>query len=411
MVQTKVVEFEPVSGVETADSSGPPELNVGAIHSIRVHPSTINALIVAPDGRTAYSGGDEGSVVRTRLSEKVHGQVELQTVLTGTKPVLALALSGSLLAVAQTSSVTVFDLERQQETHRLTRVKGRITALAWDPRGELIALGMANGDVYVWSLEKGFFKPAGKNSLEALEHYIGGTSAIVGIAFHPSAGAFFVAERAGSISMWRLLRTEREMGLRDQFAVNDQVADLTERKRFADINSAVEDMWLAPDGKLLFVSGGDGKLYSWKVRGLVPQESLAFGSQPLLGVTGVSVLGGEPELIVAASQDQRLKFICRTSESGRLSEAVRKIRQAPTKLTVFAQSGVLKIPAGRLRSGVRSSVIWGAEKSENLLVFDSSLLFSPFTRDDSSVLAVEDRRTGASKSTECQVLSQNEDAR
>ena len=111
---------------------------------------------------------------RRRSATKPKHEVWTKILLRGSKPVLALDLSPSenFLALVQSSVLSVYDLDRDQVVNVLTKVNGRITAVAWDPREELIALGLADGTVYIWHFRGGRF--AGKDHDRALEKYSAG---------------------------------------------------------------------------------------------------------------------------------------------------------------------------------------------------------------------------------------------
>lgn len=355
--------------------------------SLPAHKGGINALVVAADGLSVFSGGDDGQVIRTTVGSHPNSRKTAvqETVLEGTKPILALALShdGKKLAVAQTSLVTVFDMEAMEMLYKLTVIKGRTTAMAFDPRGELLALGYANGDIYIWSLQQGFFSGQGKDSRSAVEHYIGGVSPIVSIAFHPVGRVFFTAEQEGVISMWRLLRTEEEMGLRDEFAVSDQALEKTDRRGIANLGSPVGDMWLRPDGEFLFVVAGSGQVHFWKIRGLVKQPLVQLPSEQLFSVTGWTDDSRKDspltEVIAVSGRSQVVRFYCIRRDDPKAEETPQEHLLKSLKLDKgieeFAEIGLFTKPINRLRSVNNSGIMWASEKSENLLILDTDLAF------------------------------------
>ncbi len=168
------------------------------------------------EGNTAYIGGSDGSVYVASLAKAARNirPMNLAKLMQSKRPILAIALSPSerFVAVAQFSAVIIIDLQTKQIAHTMTQVGGRILSLAWDPREELLLLGRASGETFGWRLAGS--SAAGRDSLNALEQYgNAGGSPIVRLAFHPSGRAFVSAEQDGRISLWRLLRTEKELGL------------------------------------------------------------------------------------------------------------------------------------------------------------------------------------------------------
>lgn len=405
---TQEINLQPASGVKTdqadVQTADKNQLPAESFQTFPVHRGGISSLAVTPDGFGAYTGSDDGTVTLSRVdpaAAAVPGgakSVTTEVVFEETKPVLALGLSpdGTRLAVAQTSSIIIFDTKTREPVHTLTLIKGRITALSWDPRGELVAFGMATGDVYVWSLQQGFFEPQGEDSLDAVEHYVGGVSSIVSIVFHPSGRALFVGEEAGVVSLWRLLRTESEMGLRDKFNLDDQKLEATSRQRFASLASPIQDIWLSPEGRMLYVAASDGGVYAWKVRGLINFRKNPVSKDELLSITGAEI-GAEvsgkkadrvyADLVVISGRDQKLQFFCRARDR---DEAVGAAPPAfyddDSDLTFVGSSVLFPRPLAKVRLSGASGLIWATEKSTNVYLFDAKVLFRSLG--DSRKLAV-----------------------
>lgn len=418
----RAVEQDPLmTGVVGSDEGGSPPLLSPDVqgHEIfrySIHAGPVNALVLSQDGRTVFSGGDDGKVFICTLHDRVFGEhsnkgsgasagrspfVQRDQLLESDRPILALALSSNerYLAVSQFSHVLVVDLSTRQVAFELSRVKGRIVALEWDPLGELLALGLASGDVFVWRISKG--SAAGEDSLEAVEEYPGGVSAVTRIVFHPAGRSFFVAEKEGKINLWRLLRTEEKMGLRDRFAAEDREQEGSERLHVADLPTRIEDLWIDQGGAMLFAAAGDGNVYRWKVRGLVLDGSFQAGKGAVVGMTGLNVAvpaskkkrgaqtdGSIAEMLVTVSRDQRIKWWCRSfgAESSLSSDGIDKIEGLGSVLqTELLTDSPTTVRTARLLesvSGLNSvpSLLWAAEKTGNLLAFDPRLLFRSLQR-------------------------------
>ena len=350
-------------------SEKPDTVNVGEVSLItldqltrfKVHSAPINALVVTDNGQDVYTGSDDGSVVRTRMRPDGKGS-SAETIFSGPRPVLALALSpnGKQLAIARFSVVFVLDLATHEVVSTQTTLEGRITALSWDPRGEYLAIGRSNGDVYLWSIGN-----SDSVSADRLESYRGSSTPIESIMFHPAGGVIFVAERGGKITVWRLIRTERESGMRDDAALIDR--DLAGKKKVIldVIKARVEDIWLNQDGTRLFAAAADGQLYRVKVRGLLQQTSLLVSNVNLSGVSGagpgvVEKLTGDRsiDLLAASGREARLQFWCANGESK----------------AAIASSALLREPLSKIRLAANAPVLWGVQKTGNLMRFDLSAL-------------------------------------
>ncbi len=344
-----------------------------------LHNGEINALVASADGFGAYSAGDDGRVLYSRLADD-KSQLTVKVVFEAKRPILALALSPDeqLLAIAQTSKLVIINLKTAEIVHSLTRVRGRVSALEWDPRGQLLAIGMAGGDVFVWSLKAGVFFAGGRDSFDDLERYIGGESPVVKIAFHPSARAFFVAEEAGVLSLWRLLRTEKEMGLRDDFAVIDQSTDLEKRRTFAKLPSAIGGMWMNAEGSYLYVAAEDGNIYSWKVRGLVAVPPVNFGKEGLLNISGFK-LEDRIDALAFSSRSQRIKIARNLLPPQR--EPATNSTNPTVYLENFWETELMKTNTKLLAAG-EGSLLWGAEPNNTIYYMDNIKLNNSNTNND-----------------------------
>ncbi|MFN8390641.1 MAG: hypothetical protein U0136_10155 [Bdellovibrionota bacterium] len=395
------------------------------------HQGEINAFEITKDGSRAFTGGSDGSVVSSTIikpdSENKqatkgarHGILEVKTLLTGKKPVSALALSPDerYLAVAKFSAVFVFDLQEQKILYRMSRVSGSFPSLAWDPRGELLLFGRTSGEVFAWHVFAG--RAAGRDNLESIEQYgDAGGSPIVRILFHPSGRAFVAVERNGGLTLWRLLRTEEELGLRDRYAEDDQGNTGKEKSPLGSVTGLVEDAWLDPRAEQIYVSSIDGNINQFRLRGLVRGPEIEVGADSVTNIEGIDVkntAGAITPFLVTSGRGQKLKFYCRpktfnddssepetrrvpviTSKTanspadndpqiidGRIvvpEEALPKPpepkkNKAETEGFFVAESEPLKEPVSFMRSGSSSAVLWAAQKKGNLLVFDARPLLS-----------------------------------
>lgn len=438
---------EVISGQPPDDTSANSDISISKFSTYRAHSGEIFALVVSKDGKSAVSGGADGKVVLTsfgtkRGADNAGGGMTIysELLLQGPKPVLSLALSPDerLLAISQPHLISIFDLRKREFVYKLSQIKGRALSMAWDPLGEFLALGLANGDIYVWNIKR--TPAAGKDTMDAIEEYTGGLSPIVGLAFHPSARAFFSVEADGTVALWRLLRAEYEIGLRDRYSLVDEKQIASTPKSFARVKTRVKDVWLKPDGQALFVAAASGSVYRWKVRGLALRNSIPTGGDVVSSLAGMSIEGDRDPgqevrrvpVLATAGRGQRLQFWCSTANFGEgkildpgvdvlASEmpvgqgdfdlnptetyglegvdtdvsaskvrvgvnamtsdldaqqiAARKVDpESKHKFGFIAETGLFSSPISIIRTGANSSILWAAQKTGNLLIFDSNSL-------------------------------------
>lgn len=365
---SEAVEVEAVTRSALSDSQdeqyhdAPVILRSSDILISQVHSGEITALAPFTDGYGVISGDISGKVILTVLDDpsRLDDDSSRPTRFKNTeiydagKPIAALSLSPDqrLLAIAYYSTLILYDLIDRTEISRMTRVSGRITALAWDPRGDYVAFGQANGDVFLWRKNAG--QLSWMDSLRRLEAYVAATSPIVKLVFHPKGRSFFAAEKEGRIVLWRLVRTEEEIGLKNQQLNSEEKLEISAvKEEFAKLRTQIYDMNLAQGASEIHVAGTDGGLYRWKVRGLkfLKPVTVTKGSVFVVSEFSPVTLGSPFTYSLTASRDQRIKVWC---SSGSL----------------LGQSVLLHEPVSLLAVGARGTVVWGAQKGGHILVLD-----------------------------------------
>ena len=273
------------------------------------------------------------------LKPTVNSILETETLLRSSKPILSLAVSKdeSLLAISGFSYVVIVDLERREVVSKITRVSGRILALEWGPKGSrLLALGRANGDVFTWDIGKG-----------SLVGYQRATSPIRRIVFHPSGRSLFVAERDGRISLWRLRDKESEQDSRSEVSQSLQATDI------GTVPGRITDFWMSALGEYLMASSNDGSIYRFVVRGAQMLDKIAsrdnsLNSTVVFPLTNLDKFGART-LIVAVGGSGKLSFWC---SDGR---------------ELFSSSS-RSSTVDRLKGVEGSSILWGVQKTGNLVI-------------------------------------------
>lgn len=378
-------------------------LSSASFFASEAHEGQITDLVVNRDGTKAFTVGKDGKVILTELVNNERAfQAERTVLVSSQKPMFAAALSPDerFLAFSQFSNVWVMDLKTRKVTNRLSRVDGRISVLSWDPRGELLALGLGDGRVFLWNISRGWL--GGEDTLDAVEDYIGGLSPIVQIIFHPSGRSFFALERDGRQVVWRLVRTDSEMGLRDNYARIDQERDPTKTQVFGTAPDKIQDAWLSNDGSILFVAVKDGTIRRWKVRGLRQLDPLVVGTGSVGAVSGfdMSVDGSTRSILASVGRSHRLRLWCqRLAEDDPDTSSLLKARRdelrsstkddtrdilADTLRTdppkrapqspVLGESPPWKTPLGLVRVSGDGRMIWMSQKSGNVSAANLSQL-------------------------------------
>ena len=355
-----------------ADSRVPENIAESNFEIFKTGEDDISSIAITRDGNSIFVSDQEGNVFLYRYK---NGALTKQLILTGNLPVLAISLSPNetMLAIAQFSSAVIYDLTQQRIVARQTRIKGRVKTLEWDPLGELVAVGLVSGGVYVWRIDEEF-----DVSEKSLEIYDGeSVTPIVGIAFLPSAEAMFTASRQGEIKLWRLVRADEKLGFYDPNAAIDKDLKASYYKDVAVLGSEIETIWL--NKQRLYAACADGMIYSWKVRGL---KLLGNFKGDVRGVLSASPLL-KSKIFATSGREQNLKMWCPDqiqSQTASFGEPLKLIAPDGQELTVSLpdlnlvkpkfQSGIFKSTLNLLKIASQEPVLWAYEKTGNLLRFD-----------------------------------------
>ena len=93
---------------------------------------------------------EDGQVVLWDLLEQTHSL--LGDPETFDAPHIAVTRDGKLLAAVSYRTVRIWSLERQAEVYRLSPVRNKIHSLAWAPDNQKLAIGLADGGLFLWNL-------------------------------------------------------------------------------------------------------------------------------------------------------------------------------------------------------------------------------------------------------------------
>lgn len=155
--------------------------------------AAIRALAVAPGGRVAFGGSEDGQVVRFDLE---NGKTSRFGGTSGAIRTIAVAADGSRVAAGSTAGeLRVFDARNPASSRQLGEGGGVTTATAFAPGGGLLAEGKLDGTLRVWNLDDAAAAPVS----------LGGTGGkrVTGVAFGPD-GAVAAGLAQGGALIWSL---------------------------------------------------------------------------------------------------------------------------------------------------------------------------------------------------------------
>ena len=187
---------------------------------------------------------------------------------------LAMRPEKLLLAASYKSVVRLFSLATNTELASLSQIRAKITSLAFNPSGKSLLLGAADGRVYQWNYYL-LLGSAGKEITEKtreriVESYIGHSSVVSAVAYHPFGRIFFSGDWQGGLSAWQNYSADVFAGEYDQNLFGDRFfAEKSVRMASSrGDRKGLDHLFVSPDGQALISGAQDGTLELWKVRGL-----------------------------------------------------------------------------------------------------------------------------------------------
>lgn len=352
--------------------------------SFELFSDEITALTVTKDGLHAFIGSDKGSVYLASINKLESknmqavsaNNLDLEQLLKSKRPILALSVSsdGNFLAISQFSIIVVYDLKKREIVNKMTRVPGRIISLAWDKRTELLAFGCSSGETYVWQIQG--TPESGKDSLLALEKYGDASgSPIEKVFFHATSRVLITSAKNNSVTFWRLLRTERELKLRDEDAEVDSKNVGSKKAELPRLSANLEEIVAVDDFSKLLVLTADGIISSFKIRGLDKISEINVGKENAFSFKSLKVVSDRTSsLLVLAGRTQKIRIDC--GFSGNQKNDLENSLSLSNKTSEnLYESPVFQEPMNEIYLAENSSVLWITQKNGRLITFDLQDLY------------------------------------
>ncbi len=352
--------------------------------SFELFSDEITALTVTKDGLHAFIGSDKGSIYLATINKLENKNMQvvsakelvLEQFLKSERPILALALSpdGKYLAVAQFSIIIIYDLKKKEIVNKMTRVHGRIVSLAWDQKEELLAFGNSSGETYIWQMQG--TKDAGRDSLPALEKYGDASgSPIDKLLFHATSRVLITAAKNNRVTFWRLLRTEKELGLRDEDAEIDSNNVGSKKAELPRLAANLEEIVAVENFTKLLVLTADGLINSFKIRGLEKLAELNVGKENSSSFKSVKVISDQnANLLILAGRSQKVRIDCGFPDTAKNNlENPTSFSSKPSEN--LYESSVFSDPINKIYLAENTSILWITQKNGRLMTFDLQDLY------------------------------------
>lgn len=260
------------------------------------HRGPVNVVAFAPGGQELATGSSDGTVRLWRLSDR-------RTTATITVPgrVRSAAFSPDARTVAVTASrgpVRLWSTTARRVTALLSADTAGARALAFDPRGRMLALALPDATVQLWDIS---------GAPSRVARLTGHTDRIDALAYAPGGGVLASAGADRTVRLWdtdsarplAVLRAHTDDVLGVAFAPDGRslasggadrtvrLWDLAGRRATATLTGHSDDVnavAYTPDGTTVVSAGGDGTTRLWDVRTGRPVATLAGHTDYVMSV-------------------------------------------------------------------------------------------------------------------------------
>ncbi|MEG4458840.1 WD40 repeat domain-containing protein, partial [Microcoleus sp. N9_A1] len=204
--------------------------NEGAVRTLVGHSDSVNAVAIAPDGKTAISASDDKTL---KIWDTETG-TELRTLTGHTYQVLAVAIAPdgkTAISASYDKTLKIWDTETGSELKTLTGHSGSVYAVAIAPDGKTAISASNDHTLKIWDTETG-------SELKTLTGHSGSVNAV---AIAPDGKTAISASYDCTLKIWD---TETGSELKTLTCHSDWVL-----KTLTGYTDNVKAVAIAPDGK------------------------------------------------------------------------------------------------------------------------------------------------------------------
>jgi WD40 repeat protein len=165
--------------------------------ALGAHAAAVNAVLVAANGATLYTAGDDGTLKFWRIPP-----VPQRLLAAHAEPItaLALALDGRLVITGSSDkTVRISGFDNGQLVRALTGPSAAVAAVSLSVNGNTVAAGTADGRLFLWNANDG------RLMAQTLAH----GSAVTGVALHPQGTQTITVCGDGMLKVWQVMPAKK----------------------------------------------------------------------------------------------------------------------------------------------------------------------------------------------------------
>jgi WD40 repeat protein len=151
----------------------------------------------------------------------------------------------------------------------LKRSEARVTSLEFQPSGESLLIGAADGRVYRWKFALDANSLSTPDAQKQFERYSGPASVVSAVAYHPFGRIFFSGDWDGGLMTWLSYDSDKWAGEYDKNIFGSKLFQQKSVRTSAGRGDAerIEQIVVSLNGERALVSVHDGTLELWQIRG------------------------------------------------------------------------------------------------------------------------------------------------
>ncbi len=184
-------------------------------------------------------------------------------------PTNAICIGRGGVIAASDRAVGYYSVSHPGELAVVKELKSRITSLALQPGQPAVVMGGADGRIYRWRFKSDPSSESSSKQARGFERYIGPSSVVSSVKYHPEGRVFFVGDWHGRLYAWLGYEADPFEGAYDENLFGKRFfSDSSVNKRGNSyLEKPIVEVVTSVDGQLLLVTTENGGLELWQVRG------------------------------------------------------------------------------------------------------------------------------------------------
>ncbi|MFO0416832.1 MAG: WD40 repeat domain-containing protein [Pseudomonadota bacterium] len=212
------------------------------------------------------SVGSDGAILEWDLKS---GAAKTINTLSARPKLAAFGSERALVAWDSGDAISVGCVSGCDESWRLTRLKTRVTSLAFHEADQALLIGGVDGRVYRWRFQLDRVARDFKEKDKSLERYIGHQTIVSSVLPLHTGRAFFSADWDGQLYAWLAYTADDQKGSYDRNLFGGRFFGTLGTYIFAAraADRGITSMALSADGTRLALGTDDGYIELWEVKG------------------------------------------------------------------------------------------------------------------------------------------------